>query len=163
MPTGITSPFDAFPSKGDGQPFVEQRVPRADGNLGVATTAATYAALREPVRAVRLIPTLWGYRRTVGTIEPTLRFAIGDFLKSLSALKVGEVEPEHDYEDRRGWANTILGLLGQGHPDDLEMMALKSLALAALDICDRPQDADVIARFERAGAAFLEISPPGHR
>ncbi|HUE33062.1 MAG TPA: hypothetical protein VMQ38_09260 [Mycobacterium sp.] len=39
-------------------------------------------------------------------------------------------------------------------------MALESLARAALAICDSPQDAGVIARFEQAGTRFLEISPP---
>lgn len=96
----------------------------------------------------------------VGAIRPELRFAIGDFLKSLSTLKVGEVEPAHVVDGRRQWANTILGLIGQEQPDDLEMMALESLARAALTICDSPQDADAIRRFEQAGMAFLEISPP---
>jgi hypothetical protein len=104
------------------------------------------------------VPTTVG---TVGTIRPELRFAIREFLKSLSTLKPGEIEPEYVYEERRGWANTILGLIGQEHPDDLEMMALESLARAALALCDSPQDADVIRRFEEAGKTFLEISPPG--
>lgn len=97
----------------------------------------------------------------MGSIRPELRFAIGDFLKSLSTWRRGEIEPEYVYEERRGWANTILGLIGADHPDDLEMMALESLARATLGLCDSPQDADITRRFEEAGTAFLEISPPG--
>jgi hypothetical protein len=62
------------------------------------------------------------------------------------------------YDDRQGWANTVLGLIGQDHPDDLEMMALESLARATLALCDNPHDAQVIAWFDEAGRRLLEIS-----
>jgi hypothetical protein len=62
------------------------------------------------------------------------------------------------YDERRGWANTILGLIGQDHPDDLEMMALESLARATLALCDNPWHVDVITRFDEAGRRLLEIS-----
>jgi hypothetical protein len=64
------------------------------------------------------------------------------------------------YAERRGWANTVLELIGQD-PDDLELMALESFAHATLALCDHPQDADVIARFEKAGRWLLEISLSG--
>ena len=94
----------------------------------------------------------------MGTIRPERRFAIRLFLRSLASWQPGEIAPDYVYEDRREWANAILGLIGQDHPDDLEMMALESLARAALALCDNPQDADVIARFEEAGRRLLEIS-----
>jgi hypothetical protein len=94
----------------------------------------------------------------VGTIPPERRYAIRSFLRSLASCKPGEIEPEYVYEDRRGWANTVLGLIGQDHPDDLEMMALESLACATLALCDNPHDAEVIAWFEEAGRWLLEIS-----
>jgi hypothetical protein len=87
----------------------------------------------------------------MGTIPPERRFAIRLFLRSLATWKPRETEPDYVNEDRREWAHTVLGLIGQDHPDDLEMMALESLARTTLALCDNPQDIDVIARFEEAG------------
>jgi hypothetical protein len=92
----------------------------------------------------------------MGTIRPERRFAIRLFLRSLADWNAGEIAPDCLYEDRRRWANTILGLIGPGLPDDLEMMALESLARAALALCDNPRDAEVIVRFEEAGRRLLE-------
>ena len=96
----------------------------------------------------------------MGTIPPKRRFAIRLFLRSLASWKPREIETDRVYEDRRRWANTILGLIGQ-EPDDLEMMALECLACATLALCDNPHDADAIARFEEAGRWLLDISAPG--
>jgi hypothetical protein len=97
----------------------------------------------------------------MGTIRPERRFVIRLFLRSLASWKPGEVEPDYMYEDRRNWANTVLGLIGQDHPEDLEMMALESLARTTLALCVNPEDVDVIARFEEAGRRLLEISLAG--
>jgi hypothetical protein len=94
----------------------------------------------------------------MGTIPLERRYAIRSFLRSLASWKPGEIEPDYVYDERRGWANTILGLIGQDHPDDLEMMALESLARATLALCDNPWHVDVITRFDEAGRRLLEIS-----
>jgi hypothetical protein len=96
----------------------------------------------------------------MGTIPPERRFVIRLFLRSLASWKPGEIEPDYAYEDRREWANTVLGLIGHDHPDDLEMMALESLARTTLALCDNPQDANAIARLEESGRWLLEISLP---
>jgi hypothetical protein len=64
------------------------------------------------------------------------------------------------YEDRRGWANTVLGLIGQDYSGDLEPMALESLARATLALRDNPRDVDVVERFDEAGRRLLEINLP---
>jgi hypothetical protein len=64
------------------------------------------------------------------------------FLQSLAGWKPEEIEPDSVQEDRRGWANTVLELIGEDHPDDLEKMALGSLARATVALCEDPQDAD---------------------
>lgn len=78
----------------------------------------------------------------MGTIRPQPRSVIRLFLRSLADWKPGGVEP----------------VLGEDCPDDLEMMALESLARAALALCADPQDADVIASMQEAGRSLLEIS-----
>lgn len=98
------------------------------------------------------------YRRAMGTIRPQQRSVIRLFLRSLADWKPGGVEPVEVHEERRKWARTVLELLGEDCPDDLEMMALESLARAALALCADPQDADVIASMQEAGRSLLEIS-----
>jgi hypothetical protein len=85
------------------------------------------------------------------------RYAIRLFLGSLATWKPGEIEPDVVQEDRREWAKTVVGLIGEDCPDDLEMMTLQSLAHATLALCDDPRDADAIAWFEDAGRNLLEI------
>lgn len=94
----------------------------------------------------------------MGTIRPQRRSVIRLFLRSLAEWKPGEIEPDDVYEERRKWAGTVLELIGEECPDDLEMMALESLARAALAHCAHPLEADVIAWMEDAGRNLLEIS-----
>ncbi|OBJ67561.1 hypothetical protein [Mycobacterium colombiense] len=93
-----------------------------------------------------------------GAIRRQRRYVVRLFLRSLANWKPGGVEPVEVYEERRKWASTVLELLGEDCLDDLEMMALESLARAALALRGDPQDADVIASMEEAGRSLLEIS-----
>lgn len=98
------------------------------------------------------------YRLAMGRIRPQGRFAIRLFLRSLASWKPGETAVDEVYADRRQWATTVLDLLGDDCPDDLEMLALESLARAALALCDNPGNAEVVAWFEEAGRGMLDIS-----
>jgi hypothetical protein len=53
----------------------------------------------------------------MGTIRSGRRFAIRLFLRSLASWKPGETEPASVYAERRGWANTVLELIGQDPAD----------------------------------------------
>lgn len=98
------------------------------------------------------------YRLPMGRIRPQGRFAIRLFLRSLASWKPGETALDEVDAGRRQWATTVLDLLGDDCPDDLEMLALESLARAALALCDNPGNAEVVAWFEEAGRGMLEIS-----
>jgi hypothetical protein len=98
------------------------------------------------------------YCLPMGMIRAERRFAIRLFLRSLASWQPSEIEPEYVYRERREWANTVLELIVADYPDDLEVLALESLARAVLALCDNPQDADAVAWFEEAGESLLEIS-----
>lgn len=94
----------------------------------------------------------------MGIIQTERRSAIRLFLGSLADWQPGANEPENVYQERRGWANTVLDLIGDDYLDDLELLALESLARATLALCQNPPDAATIAWFEQAGRSLLEIS-----
>src|SRR5262249_46865966 len=97
-------------------------------------------------------------RSNMGTVRPGRRLAIRIFLRNLAGWQPGEFEPDSVHAQRREAANTVLRLIGE-EPDDLEMVALESLAHATLALCDDPLDPGVIAAVEGAGRWLLEISP----
>lgn len=93
----------------------------------------------------------------MSAINPTVRFAVPDFLRALAAVRLGESQPAAVLEHPKMMAATVLHLIMGGDESQLD---LGDLARATISLCDSPLDQAAIAEFQRATVAWNEVNQP---
>lgn len=98
----------------------------------------------------------------MSAIDPRVRFAVPDFLRSLATVRLGESQPTAGLEHPKMMAVTVLHLIVGGDESQLDLgdLALSDLARATISLCDNPLDQAAIAEFQRAADAWNEVNQP---
>jgi hypothetical protein len=95
----------------------------------------------------------------MSSINRSVRHSVPMFLESIEGIKLGEREPNHVVEHRRGMAMSVVSFVVTGDQDNLDLgdIAASELAMATIQLCDRPHDQAAIEAFVSARLRFHEI------